>query len=233
MNKTIIFSIFIIIVLVAIFIINSNKTEAPTPDDLQNNEETENVDSEPVTTLEDGAYTIDTSKSVINWQGSKKIVKEWIDTGTIKLLSGEIVVENQTATSKELLIDMNSISTDSTGSGQGEDSLTQHLKSDDFFNVQEFPTSTFVATSIAPTGSEGEFDVTGNLTVKGITNEINFPAEATRQGDTYRIKGNVDVDRTKWNIRYGSDSFFDNLGDNVISDTINIEFDIWTNPTNE
>jgi polyisoprenoid-binding protein YceI len=87
-----------------------------------------------------------------------------------------------------------------------------HISSGDFFEVEKFPTATFVITKVA--GNQ----VTGNLTVKGITKSITFPAEIAVKGGKVTAKANITIDRTDFNIRYGSKKFFESIGDKAIYD---------------
>jgi polyisoprenoid-binding protein YceI len=231
MKKILIITIVILIVLFAFISFNSNKTEAPVS---ENSSVADDQSNEPVdiTNLSDGTYSINTNESIINWTGKKTLVVDWIDAGTINIESGTARIEEGQVISNELIIDMNSISAKTTGSGGGQDTLSNHLKSDDFFNVENYPTSRFVATEFK-SSAPNQFEIIGNLTIKDITNEIIVPITVYENGDTLRIVGSTDLDRTLWNIRYGSDKFFDNLGDNVIDDIINIDFELIVNKNEE
>lgn len=220
MKQTILFIVVILIILLGILLIKSSKTEAPT-------EESSQEKSMEVSSIENGTYSLDQENSQIKWIGKKKILTNWIDEGTIKIQDAKISVENSTFSSDEILIDMNSISANKTGAGEGKgnDSLTKHLKSADFFDVENYPTSKFVVTEIKQT-SENNFEVTGNLTIKDKTNEIKTSAKLSMLDGLYKVNGSIDLDRTLWDIKFGSDKFFQGLGDNVIDDIFTIEFDL-------
>jgi polyisoprenoid-binding protein YceI len=125
------------------------------------------------------------------------------------------------------MIDMNSISANSTGSGGGQDRLTTHLKSPDFFDVEKYSTSTLKIKSVKLTTVENQALVVADLTMKDLTNEVSFLANIKQENDVFNITGETKIDRTLWDVRFGSDKFFQNLGDNVISDEVNIEFNIF------
>jgi len=113
--------------------------------------------------------------------------------------------------------------------GEMKGKLDGHLASEDFFNVAEYKTSTLVINKIRPARPAGEkapnHIVSGDLTIKGITHEIDFPALITYSADgTMMADASFTIDRTKWEIRYGSGSWFDGLGDKMIYD--DIEFDL-------
>lgn len=179
------------------------------------------TDAEAVTITNDGSYAISTSSSSMTWQGSKPLVPGYSDAGQISLQGGTLVVTDGAIASGNFVVDMNSIDAKSTGSGQGQDLLSRHLKSADFFDVEKFPTATFVITSATPTG-----EITGDLTIKGITESVTFQADISEEEETLMAEATVELDRTVWDIRYGSGSFFDNLGDNVIDDNFTVTLNL-------
>lgn len=169
----------------------------------------------------DGTYTINPASSTILWSANKKLIKDYTDRGTIAVSTGTITFEEgQPVVGSELVVDMTSIEVTDTGVGGGMDRLEEHLASDDFFSTETHPEATFVVTSVDATEAPNAFDVTGDLTIKGITS----PA-ATRvyvemvDETTATLSTTLLVDRTTYDVRFGSDRFFDNLGDNVIEDT--------------
>lgn len=107
--------------------------------------------------------------------------------------------------------------------GEWADKLVGHLKADDFFGVEKYPTSTFVITKVSPAAA-GTINVSGNLTIKGITKPLSFPASLSVKGNTVTASAKgVTVDRTKYDIRYGSKSFFDSIGDKAIDDEFTLD----------
>ncbi len=152
---------------------------------------------------------VDASKSTINWVG-KKVTGQ--HEGVVNLKSGALVFKGKKLTGGTFSVDMTSLtSTDLQGEWQGK--LDGHLKSEDFFGTEKFPTSTLVFKKIA-TKSKDVYTVTADLTIKGKTNPVTF--DIAVNGDTASTKFNID--RTKYDIKYGSGSFFDNLGDKAIAD---------------
>ena len=155
--------------------------------------------------------------SSIEWKGEKVVGSH---EGTIALKSSELIFKNNTLKGGSFVIDMTTIAcTDLTGEYKGK--LEGHLKSDDFFSVSSFPTSKLVITK-ASKSSKDSYKVSAKLTVKGITKNIDFVAQ---------IKGNnlsttILVDRTLFNVKYGSGSFFENLGDNMIYDDFEIKVNL-------
>src|SRR3989344_3072035 len=140
---------------------------------------TDVVDQTPSTAtssvnIPDGTYTASSTDAKINWTGRKVILKNWVDRGAIDLKEGSLVVENGVIISNKFVIDMTTIKPLTTGMGGNQDRLATHLKSDDFFNVALYPTSTFVAKEFTASTSN-TYIVRGDLTIKGITKEISFP----------------------------------------------------------
>lgn len=170
-------------------------------------------------------YTVDASNSKIDWTGSKPTGKH---TGTIAIKEGTVTVNGTDLESGKFMIDMNSITvTDLTG--EEKQGLEAHLKGtgkpeaeDEFFNVKKFPTATFELTKAVT--ENGKTNVEGNLTVKGITKNVKFPATVAVNGDTVTIMSDTfAINRTEWNVNYGSKSVFDNLGDKFINDDIELK----------
>jgi len=159
-------------------------------------------------------YTVDAAKSSITWIGKKVTGSH---NGTISLKSGSLDVDGKNVTGGTFVIDMTSIK-DADGSAK----LEGHLKADDFFGSTKFPTSTFVITKV--TGKGAAVNVAGNLTIKGITKPLSFPATLAfnADGTVSALAGKITVDRTKYDIKYGSKSFFDSIGDKAIDDNFEI-----------
>ncbi len=104
-------------------------------------------------------------------------------------------------------------------------SLVNHLKSDDFFSVEKFKESNFTITNVEAL-AKNQFKVTGNLVVKGSSHPNSFTVTVEEKGNQKTFKGTMVVDRTLYDVRYGSGKFFDNLGDKVIYDNFDIAFSL-------
>lgn len=153
------------------------------------------------------------NKSKITWTG-KKVGGE--HTGTIELHSGHIFVKNGELVGGELIINMRSIAVTDL-SGKSKTDLEKHLKSDDFFGAEAFPVAILKITSAKKTGRD-LYKVKANLTLKGITQSITFEMMAGKHYAT----ANFQIDRSKYNVRYGSKSFFDDLGNKFIYDLFDV-----------
>jgi polyisoprenoid-binding protein YceI len=157
---------------------------------------------------------IDASKSTINWVG-KKVTGE--HSGTVNLKEGSLVFKKKKLVGGTFTVDMTTMTaTDLTGEYQGK--LNGHLKSDDFFGTDKFETSTLVFKKIAVKAG-GIYTITGDLTIKGVKESITFDLVTTTNSATTSLK----IDRTKYGIKYGSGSFFDNLGDKAIANEFELK----------
>jgi polyisoprenoid-binding protein YceI len=161
--------------------------------------------------------TADTTKTKILWLGEKVTGQH---TGTIKLQSGWLDWQDGKIVAGEFNINMVSLQ-ESENNAQ----LVGHLKSDDFFGIVKFPVAKLVITGSTPF-DKGSGTVSGNLTIKDITNPIEFKAVMQKKDEGTWFFANITVDRTKYNIRYGSGSFFENLGDKTIYDEFKLKVNL-------
>lgn len=166
-------------------------------------------------------YVLDVNESSIQWKGEKVTGQH---EGTLKFKEGNLVMDAGKIAVAKFVTDMSSIKC-SDLDGEYADKLIGHLKSDDFFGVADHPTSTFELSSFKKTG-EGKGIMSGTLTIKGKTESVDVPVTMTESNGLIKLKGNMVFDRTKFDIRYGSGSFFDDLGDKTIYDDVEFKFDI-------
>jgi polyisoprenoid-binding protein YceI len=168
------------------------------------------------------AFEIDTKESKVHWN-AKKVTGE--HSGYVSVGNGTVTVENNLVSGAQVNMDMTSIVCTDLTDAEWNKKLVGHLKSDDFFSVEKNPVANFEITSMKKLNKE-DYDVKGKLTIKGITNEITFPAKVSVANGNVQAMGTAKVDRTKWDIRYGSGKFFEGLGDKMIYDEFEITFDI-------
>lgn len=157
---------------------------------------------------------INVAGSTITWKGYKVT---GMHEGTVKFKSGNLDVQNGVIKGGEFTIDMSTINCTDL-SGKGKESLEGHLKSDDFFGVAKNPTASIKFKKVVATNLTGDYRITADITIKNTTKEIKFNANAKDGVATASIK----LDRSDFDVRYGSGSFFDDLGDKTIYD----EFDL-------
>ena len=162
----------------------------------------------------------DTDKTKILWLGEKVTGQH---DGTINLESGWLTWKDNKIESGEFLIDMTSLK-----DSENNERLEGHLKSEDFFGVEKFPTSKLILTG-STTFEKGTGVVNGTLTIKDITNPIEFKASMQKKDDGVWFYSNIIIDRSKYNVRYGSGSFFDNLGDKTIYDEFKLRVSLLVN----
>ncbi len=180
-----------------------------------------------VSTLHTDVYVVDTKASTLNWTGKKFTGQH---SGTINISSGKLL-DNHGTMSGSIVIDMSSINnTDQEGGMKGK--LEGHLKSADFFDVVTYPTATFVIKSIVPVAEKKDahtHTISGDLTIKDKTNPLSFDA-VYKNGETGMIwSGTATIDRSKYDVKYGSKTFFADIGDKVIYDDFDVQFVIVAN----
>lgn len=156
--------------------------------------------------------------SKIVWTGKKVGGSH---TGHIKLLSGYLDKSDDKYVGGKFVADMTSISNLDIDDEDNRAKLVGHLKSDDFFSVDKYPTATLEIIEGEKVAS-GKYKFSGEMTIKDNTHPVTFEADA--DGKTFT--GTLTIDRAKYNVRYGSDSFFDNLGDNLIYDDFDLNFEV-------
>lgn len=163
------------------------------------------------------SYKVDASNSKVEWV-AKKVTGQ--HNGEVVLQEGSLDYTDGVLSGGKFVVDMTSIKVlDLQGNMAGK--LEGHLKSPDFFAVEEHPTATFEITKVVPRGVAGEYKIEGNLTVKNITKEITVPIvklEETTDGINTTEAIKITLDRTDFDVRYGSGTFFSNLGDKTIYD---------------
>ena len=165
-------------------------------------------------------YVIDKKESVITWKCSMVFAHKGGHTGYVSIQKGELMTEKGQLVGGAVEVDMNTIADEHH---QSDNNLVEHLKSLDFFDVKTFPSAAFGITQVA-SADGGNINVTGILIIKGITHEVTFPANMEVKGGVVHANGKLTIDRTKWDVRYGSGKFFDCFADKAISD--DIEFDM-------
>lgn len=160
---------------------------------------------------------VDVKNSKITWTGEKLTGSH---AGTIKLQEGYFEMESGKLVGGEFTADMSTINVTDL-EGEDKTKLEGHLKSDDFFGVNNYETAKFTIQTAAEK-SEGVYGISGDLTIKGKTNPIAFDLKMSDNSATTTLV----IDRTKYDIRYGSGSFFDDLGDKTIYDEFTLDIDL-------
>jgi polyisoprenoid-binding protein YceI len=164
-----------------------------------------------------------TKNSTINWKGFKPTGSHF---GSIMLKNGNFTLEGNQIIGGEFTIDMTTIvDLDMPADNEYNAKLVKHLKSEDFFGVEKHPTANFKITKVENKGDKTL--VSGDLTIKNKTNPISFLASTVFSNNVLLLKSDTfKIDRSKWNIKYKSKSFFDDLADKFIYDEIEISIEI-------
>jgi polyisoprenoid-binding protein YceI len=190
-------------------------------------------------------YQIDPAQSEMRWVGSKVTGRH---PGTVDIKEGSIAVENEQIVGGRFVMDMNTVQArDEQMDEANNTKLTGHLKSEDFFQVEQYPDAVFEITGVEPIGTASvesndtdtdytqyrdysEFRVmdpthmiTGNLTIRGETRGITFPAHVSMDNNEIKAKANFNIDRKEWNLTYGTDK---SMGDKMLYSDFNLGFDI-------
>jgi len=185
--------------------------------------------TDPATSLQlvEGTYIVDTQASVIEWTGRNPNGKHY---GSLRLSSGQVTI-GDAGISGTFEIDMTSIKNLDLEGDELYPVLIDHLESDDFFFTKLFPRASFTITSATPVSGQPvtvpNFEIKGDLKIRGVRQEIGFPATFSTLADgAIAAEAHFDIDRTRWNIIYGSSRFFEHLGMHVVFDLISIQLRI-------
>ena len=164
------------------------------------------------------AKKVDAAKSTISWVG-KKVTGQ--HSGTVALKEGTLIFKDKKLAGGSFTVDMTAISVSDLKAGEGKEKLEGHLKADDFFGSEKFPTATLVFKSLGAKANN-TYSVTADLTIKGITKPVTFDIVVNGNKATTAFK----VNRTVYGIQYGSGSFFENLGDKTINDDFELSVNL-------
>ena len=175
--------------------------------------------------LRDGTYRLDKEKCTLEWIGRNLNKRHY---GRIAIQTGELAIAEGRLTAGNIVLDMTTISNLDLQDAVWRDMLIRHLKSDDFFAVESFPTASFTLTGWetqdvnslkAPKGI-----ITGDLAIKDVTRPISIQTTiAPQQDGSILAHATFDIDRTLWNVCYGSCRMFERLGMHFVDDLISLE----------
>jgi polyisoprenoid-binding protein YceI len=174
-------------------------------------------------------YEIDKNESHVKWTGKKVAGQHY---GTIDLKNGKLTLQDGIIKSGIVEMDMTSIVNEDLTNAAINKKLVDHLRSDDFFSVDKYPVSTLIVKEVKAFNKD-EYIFLGDLTIKGITKPVTFKATVRNQNGKITASGSMEVDRTLYNIKYGSGKFFASLGDNMIYDTFTLDFSVVANYVSE
>jgi len=171
----------------------------------------------------DESYKVDVQQSKLEWLG-KKVTGE--HNGTINLKSGSLQFKEGKLAGGDFEVDMTSLLNQDLEDEKWNTKLVNHLKSEDFFHVEQFPTATLKITEVKEQksdDSDANYWVKADLTIKGKTNPVEFATKVVKNESGVSGYAEIVVDRAKYDVRYGSGSFFEGLGDRLIYDDFNMK----------
>ena len=163
--------------------------------------------------------TVNKAESQVRWEASKVTGTHW---GYVPLKNATLDVTAGKITGGSFEMDMVNLTVEDLTDAKSNGNLTGHLKSDDFFSVEKFNTATFKITE-AKSSNGSDYTITGNLIIKGITQKVSFPAKATVVGKKITATGQITFDRTKFDIKFRSGSYFEDLADKLIYDEVKLD----------
>jgi len=172
-------------------------------------------------------YKVQPQLSVLGWEG--KAVTHG-HNGTMQFSGGDLQVRNNAVVGGTVTVDMKTMKATDITDADNHAKFVGHMSSGDFFDAPAYPTSTFKITSVAPiAGAKADADnatITGDMTIKGVTQKISFPAKVGVKNGVAAVAGKVTIDRTKFGLKYGSKSFFSGIGDKAINDNFDLTFNV-------
>lgn len=175
-------------------------------------------------------YDVDVNKSTFSWH-AKKVTGE--HSGIVKIKSGAIYRNKGMYNGGVFEIDMTTITDTDVTNAEYKAKLDKHLKSESFFDVASFPVASFKIKrwSPVPDAKQGtpNYNVNGDLTIKGITKEITFPAIVILDGKTVTASADFNIDRTDYGLKYQSIKYDPGIGDKMINDEFNVKINLIAN----
>ena len=179
----------------------------------------------PTLSLSSGDYVMDNDNSSIKWTGRELSTKSHY--GSLQMKNGSLTVNTDGTVKGIIKIDMTTIDCEDL-QGRSKASLERHLRSDDFFSVESHPIATLTFKSEGGIGAGNKLAFNGDLEIKGISHPISFESELKSVDPKVSALVDMTFDRSKYNVRFRSGTFFQNLGDKLIYDDIEISVDIRT-----
>ncbi|MBC6988484.1 MULTISPECIES: YceI family protein [Hymenobacter] len=150
--------------------------------------------------------------------------------GTLQFSDGQLVVKGNQLIGGTATVDMKTLKATDITDAENNGKFMGHMNSDDFFSIAKYPTATFKITSVTPikgaAANANNATITGDLTIKGKTNPVTFPAKVGVKNGVAAASGTATIDRTKYDIKYGSKSFFEGIGDKAIYDEFTLNFNV-------
>jgi polyisoprenoid-binding protein YceI len=164
-------------------------------------------------------FKVDTNESTVSWKASKVTGTHF---GKVKISAADLNYQNNKILGGSFEIDMTSITVEDITDEGSNKRLTDHLKSDDFFSVEKHKSAKFIINEAKTTNGK-DYQISGDLVIKGITNPLTFPATVETNGNNIIAIASLTFDRTKYDIKYRSVNYFENLADRLIYDDVHLD----------
>jgi len=205
---------------VSLFISACNSTAS-----INNGDRVEDKVSHQIDETLNRTFNVDISASNVLWTASKVTATH---NGNINLSSGELIVKDGLPVTANFTVDMNSLTDNDLKDADMNEKLVNYLKSETFFSTEKHPTAIFTMTSCDPDNSveNANYLVKGDMTIKGITKSISFPAQIDLSASLAKMTAKLTLDRTDWDMNFRSGSFFENLGDKLIYDEFTLDLEL-------
>jgi polyisoprenoid-binding protein YceI len=171
----------------------------------------------------DTEYKVDEEVSKVRWTGYKVGGSHF---GTVGIKEGVVYEKDGVFAGGRFVMDMAQIVVDDIEDLEQNKKLTNHLKNEDFFNVEKYPETTFELTQVLQEYGTNMYSVVGIMTIKDVTKEVGILAHIIKEGDKYIVDSKFALDRSLFNVRYGSETFFDNLGNKLIDNTMDFSLSL-------
>lgn len=209
--------------IIALYIAGCGKTETNT----KTTEKVNTTEGSNQNTAGSKELKIDVAASTIQWH-AEKVVGE--HDGTVKIKDGTINVKDGKIVGGVIDVDLTSLDNTDITDADTKGKLVGHLKSEDFFDVTKFPVSKLEIVEVTPiqnaAAGQPNYNVKGNLTIRGVTKGITFPATLNITDSKVTGTSTFDIDRTEFGLKYGSGKFFEGLGDKMIKDNFTMKFNV-------
>lgn len=174
--------------------------------------------------VKETVMSVSPTQSTLTWHGEKVTGKHH---GNVSIRQGNIILDgNGDIKSAYVQVDMQTITCEDLTDAKSNARLVGHLKSDDFFGVENHPFAEIKLDEFKPAKEAGTYQASGKLTIKGKSHPITVPFTMNKNGGEIVADGKFTFDRAKYDIRYGSGSFFDDLGDKAIYDDVDLHFNV-------
>lgn len=172
-------------------------------------------------------YKLQPQLSTLGWEG--KAVTHG-HNGTMQFSNGELLVKGDAVVGGTVTVDMKTLKVTDIKDAESQGKFVGHMTSEDFFGVEKNPTATFKIVSVTPIKGAAKdannATIAGDMTIKGVTQRITFPAKVGVKDGVAAASGKVTIDRTKYGLKYGSKTFFDSIGDKAIYDNFDLSFNV-------